>query len=159
MFDDFTQCPLQLGALQAHRSRFYGKCLWPKGFHLKTVGFELLGYAREHHHLLGLEFHQQRHQQALALHLFYLAVAQDLLKKHPFVCNVLIDDPQAVVAGGQDERLAQLSEGFERAQPVQTAGRLLSFDLGRCRRRVFAVTCCAVKAWAARFCAGDCRSE
>ncbi len=93
LLDDFAQRPLQLRAFQAHWSRLYGKCLWTKGFHLKTVVFKLLGNARKNHHLLRLQFHQQRHQQTLALHLFHLAVAQDLLKKHPFMCNMLVDDP------------------------------------------------------------------
>ena len=93
LFDHFAERPLELGAFQAHRGGLHGKCLWSKGFHLKTVGLELLRDAREYHHLFGLQFHEQRHQQALALHLFHLAIAQDLLKKHAFVCNMLIDDP------------------------------------------------------------------
>ncbi len=143
LFDHFAERPLQLSALQAHGGGFHRKCLWAKGFHLKTVGFELLGNAREHYHLLGLELHKHGHQQALALHVFHLAVAQDFFKKHPFVCNVLIDDPQAVVAGGQNERFAQLAERLERAQMVEAAGRLLGFNQGCCRCWIFVVTCCA----------------
>ena len=56
------------------------------------------------------------------------AVAQDFFKKHPFVCNMLVDDPQAVLAGGQNKRLAQLPQRLERAQMVQIGRGLLSFD-------------------------------
>ena len=128
LFDDFAEGPLELCALQAYGSRFYRKCLWAKGFHLKTVGFKLLRNAREDDHLLGLEFDQEGHQEALTLHVFHLAIAEDLLEKHTFVCNMLIDDPQAVVAGGQNEGLTQLAEGLERAQAVEAAGRLLGLD-------------------------------
>ena len=135
LFDDLAKRALELRALQADRGRFDRKCLRAKGFHLKTVAFELLGDAGKNHHLFGLQLHQQGHQQALALHPLHLAVAEDLLKKHPFVCNMLVDDPQAVVACGQNERLAQLAERLERAQAVEAGGGLLGFDQGcRCGR-------------------------
>ena len=71
----------------------------------------------------------------LALDFFHLAVAQDFFKKHSFVCDVLVNDPQAVVAGGQNEGFAQLAEGFERAEMVEGGGGLLGFDEGRLPRR------------------------
>src|ERR1039458_2200138 len=103
LIDDFGEGALELGALEANRGGFYRKCLRAKGFHFKAVVFKLLGDAGEDDHLFGLQFHKQRHKQALALDAFHLAVAEDLLKKHSFVCNVLVDDPQSIVSGGQNE--------------------------------------------------------
>ncbi len=47
----------------------------------------------ENHHLVGLELNEHRHQQTLTLDPFNLAVAENLFKEHPFVGNVLVDDP------------------------------------------------------------------
>ena len=139
LLDDLGQRALQLGAFQAHRGGFDGKCLRAKGFDLKAVVFKFLGDAGEDHHLLGLELDQQRHQQALALNALHVALAQDFLKKHPFVCNMLVDDPQAIVSRGQNERLAQLAEGFQRAQPVESAAACSASTRPR-QRRGFRVT-------------------
>ena len=62
LLDDLAQRPLQLSALQAHRGSFDRKCMWAKGFYLKSVALQLFGNAGKNHHLLGLEFHQQGHQ-------------------------------------------------------------------------------------------------
>src|ERR1035437_488734 len=60
---------------------------------------------------------------------------------------MLVDDPQAVVAGGQNEGLAQLPQRPERAQVVEVGGGLLGLDQGRFRRRIRA--CCIAGAWRA----------
>ena len=96
----------------------------------------------------GLQLHQQRHEQALALDAFHLAVPEDLLKKHPFVCNMLVDDPQSIVAGGQNEGLAKLAERLERAETVEGGGCLFGFDQGGGCGGVIRVSCCAVGVWA-----------
>ena len=99
LVDDFGEGALEFGALEANGGGFDRKCLRAKGFHFKAVVFELLGYASEDDHLFGLQFHKHWHEQALALDAFHLAFAEDFLEKHPLVCNVLIDDPQAIVSG------------------------------------------------------------
>jgi len=81
--------PLQSRSLQADRSSFHRKCLWAKGFHLKSVPVQLLGDLREDHHLPGLQFHQHGHQQSLALHLFHLPIAKNFFKKNSFVGHML----------------------------------------------------------------------
>ena len=43
---------------------------------------------------------------------------------------MLVNDPQAVVAGGQNERLTQLPQGLERAKVVQVDGCLFGLNLG-----------------------------
>ena len=110
LLDHLGQHPLQCRAFQAHRRSFHRKCLWAKGFHLKSVAFQFLGNLGKNHHLPGLQLHQQGHQQPLPLHFFHLAVAQNFFKKNPFVGHMLVDNPQAVLAGGQNERLAQLPQ-------------------------------------------------
>ncbi len=148
LLDDLGESPLQGSSLQANRSRFDRKCMRAKWFHLKAVAFKFRGDARENYHLFGLQLHQQRHEQALALDALYLAIAQDLLKKHPFVCNVLVDDPQSIVAGGQNEGFPQLPEGFKRSETVEAGGGLLGFNQGRSCCRVAPVRCCSVEGWA-----------
>ena len=49
---------------------------------------------------------------------------------------MLVDDPQAVFAGGQNEGLAQLAQRTQRAQLVQVGGGLLGLDQGRLRRGI-----------------------
>ena len=93
LIDDFGESALEFGALEANGRGFDRKCLRAKGFHFKTVVFKLLGDAGEDDHLFRLQFHKHRHEQALALDALHLAVAEDLLKKHSFVCNMLVDDP------------------------------------------------------------------
>ena len=43
---------------------------------------------------------------------------------------MLVDYPQAVVAGGQNEGLPQLAERTQRAQVIEVGGSLFGFDLG-----------------------------
>jgi len=71
---------------------------------------------------------------------------------------MLIDDPQAVVAGGEDEGLTQLSEGLSEPRRFRlpaacsaSTRRRLPWD---CRRKLL-----QVKGWAACFCAGKGRIE
>ena len=64
-------------------------------------------------HLRGQEIDQQGHEQALALDLFGVALAQDLFKEDALVGDVLVDDPEAFVVDGEDEGVAQLAEGLE----------------------------------------------
>ena len=62
VLNDLGQHPLQSRSFQPNGCRFDCKCLWAKGFHLKTVAFQLLGYSREDHHLPCLQFHQKGHE-------------------------------------------------------------------------------------------------
>ena len=80
---------------------------------------------------------------------FHLAVAEDLLKKHSLVCNVLVDDPQSIVTGSQNEGVPQLAERLERAKAVEGIGGLLGFNEGCRGGGVAPVSCCAVGVWAA----------
>ena len=54
LLDDLGQHPLQRRSLQANRRSLDGKCVRAKGFHLEAVALQLLGDAREDHHLRWL---------------------------------------------------------------------------------------------------------
>ena len=55
----------------------------------------------------------------MALHFFNLSIAQNFFKKNAFVGHVLVDNPQSVLAGGQNEGLAELRQRPERGQVVE----------------------------------------
>ena len=106
LLNDLVEHALERCAFEADRSGFDGKGLRTEGFHLETVPFELVRYLSEYHHLPRFEFHQQGHEQSLALNVFNFAFSEDLLEKHTFVCDMLIDDPEAVFSGGEDKGFA-----------------------------------------------------
>ena len=53
---------------------------------------------------------QDRHQQPLRLHAARGVLPQHLLEQDALVGHVLVDDPQAVAPGGDDEALVNLAE-------------------------------------------------
>ncbi len=129
LLDDLGEHPFQSGTLKTDRGGFHSERLRAKRFDLKSVTFEFLGDAGEDHHLGGLEFDQHGHEESLALDMLHLAVAKNLFKEHALVCHMLVDNPQAVFAGGQNEGLAQLAEGPKRTEVVENGGGLFGFDL------------------------------
>jgi hypothetical protein len=110
LVNDFAEHALESRALKADRSGFDGEGLGPEGLNFKAVALELFCDARKYNHLLGFELNKQRHEEALALNFFNLAGAKNFFKKNAFVSDVLVDYPQTVLAGGQDERLAKLAK-------------------------------------------------
>ena len=102
--------PLKGCAFEADRGRFDGKCLRAERLDFKPIALELIGDLGKDDHLPRFKFDQKRHKEALALNVFDLASAEDLLKKHTFVCDVLVDDPEAFFVDGEDERVAELAE-------------------------------------------------
>ena len=105
-------------AFKADRSGFDGEGAGAEGFGFEAVALELFGDLGEGDHLCGEEIDEQRHEQALALDAFGVAVAQDLFEEHALVGDVLVDDPEAFFVGGEDEGVAELAEGFERGECV-----------------------------------------
>ena len=63
----------------------------------------------------GFNSTRKRHKKPLSLHIFHGPVAQNFFKQHPLVCHMLIDDPKAILAHRQDERLAKLAKWLEGA--------------------------------------------
>jgi hypothetical protein len=65
----------------------------------------------------------------LALHIFYGSLAQDSFKKYTLMGHMLVDDPKAIFAGGEDEGLSKLAQRLEGAEVVEGLGGLFGFDL------------------------------
>ena len=67
-----------------------------------------------------------------------VALAQDFFEEDAFVRDVLVDDPEAVFVGGEDEGLAELAEGLEGGEGVEGVGsggrRGRGGSIGRSRR-------------------------
>ena len=110
---------LQLPTFQADRRGFDRERSRPEGLGLEAVALQLLGDAGKRDHLRRQKVDQQRHQQPLPLDLLRVALAQDLLKQHPLMRNVLIDDPEALVVHRQDERIAQLAQRLQRGERIE----------------------------------------
>ena len=60
--------------------------------------------------LFRRQLQDQRHQQALRFHPPRGALFEHLLEQNPLVGHVLVDDPQAIAPGGDDEALVDLPE-------------------------------------------------
>ena len=84
--------------------------------HFEPVALQFAGDLGEYHHLPRFELDQQGHEQALALNLFDFAGAKEPLKQNALVGDVLVDDPEAVLARGQDEGLAEWPRGLRPAR-------------------------------------------
>ena len=95
-----------------------------EGLGFEAVAFELVSEGGEANHLLGEEIDEQRHEQALALGALGVALAEDFFEEDALVGDVLIDDPEAFVVGGEDERVAQLAEGPEGGEGVEGVGEM-----------------------------------
>ena len=110
---------LQLAAFEAYGGGFYGERAGAEGLGFEAVAFELFGDGGEGDHLGGKELNEDRHEEALALDFFYASLAKDLFKKDTLVGYVLVDDPETLFVGGEDEGVAELAEGFEGGQGVE----------------------------------------
>src|ERR1035437_4688199 len=64
---------------------------------------------------------------------------------------MLVNNPQSVVAGGQNERFAQLRQRAEGAQLVQVGGCLFGFHQSGRRRGAWSPGDCASGIWGAAF--------
>ena len=73
-------------------------------------------------HLRGEQVDEERHEEALALDLFGVALAEDFFEEDALVGYVLVDDPEAFFVGGEDEGVAELAQGFEGGEGVEGVG-------------------------------------
>ncbi len=128
--DDLGEHPFEARGVQTDGRRLDCQSLRPKWLDLEPISLQFVGYFGEYHHLPRLELHKQGHQEPLALHVFYIPLAQDLFEQDALVGDVLVDDPESVFAGGQNERLAELAECLQRPQMIEVLGGLLGLDLG-----------------------------
>ena len=109
---------LQLAAFEADGRGLDGERARAEGLGFEAVALEFVGDLGEGDHLGGREVDEQRHEQTLAVHALDFALAQDFFEEHALVGDVLVDDPEAFFVGGEDERLAELADGFERGEGV-----------------------------------------
>jgi hypothetical protein len=85
---------------------------------------EFFGDLGEGDHLGGEKIDEERHEEALALDLFGVALAEDLFEEDALVGYVLVDDPEALFVGGEDEGVAELAERLEGGEGVEGVGLL-----------------------------------
>ena len=116
------QHAFELAAFKADGRGLYGQGARAKGLGLKAVALQLFGDGGEGDHLLGQQLDQHGHEQALALDMLDVALAQDFFEQDALVGDVLVDDPEAFFVDGEDEGVAQLAQGLEGGEGVE--GRL-----------------------------------
>jgi len=120
--EDVSEGEFEFPALEASWGGFDGEGAGAEGLCLEAVALEFVGKIGEADHLLGEEINQERHEQTLTLGAFGTAFAENLLEEDALVGDVLIDDPEAFVVRGKDEGIAQLAEGFEGGEGVESVG-------------------------------------
>ena len=125
-------------AFEANGGGLDGDGARAEGFRVKAVALQFAGDGGEDDHLLRQEIDQHGHEQALALHALDLALAEDFFEEDTLVGDVLIDDPQAFVVDGEDERVAQLAEGLEGGERIETGGGSWSSSTGVCESHSWA---------------------
>ena len=84
---------------------------------------QLIGDAGVVELLRGRELNHQGQQQALGLDRIPGAGRQHLFEQNPFVGHVLIDDPQAVARGRDDEAVVDLAQRTKVLQRLQAVRR------------------------------------
>jgi hypothetical protein len=84
-----------------------------EGFGLAAVALELGGEGGEDDHLLGQQVDEHGHEKALTFDTLGLALAENSFEENALVGDVLIDDPEAFIVGGEDKGFAELAQRFE----------------------------------------------
>ena len=120
--EDLFEHAFEFAAFEAYGGGFDGEGAGAEGFGFEAVALEFFGDLGEGDHLGGEEIDEQRHEEALALDLFGVALAEDLFEEDALVGYVLVDDPEAFFVGGEDEGVAELAEGLEGGEGVEGVG-------------------------------------
>src|SRR5260370_19944956 len=102
-----------MGGINAARRSFHGDCPRAERFYFKAVMPKFVADLGKNRLLACGKLHNQRQQQALALHVPRLPLPQDALKEHALVRDVLVNDPQTAGVGGDDKRITNLAQGLE----------------------------------------------
>ena len=122
LLQHFDQHAFELAAFEADGRGLNGEGARAEGLDFEAVAFELRSDLGEGDHLGGREVDEQWHEQTLALHALDFALAQNFFEEHALVRDVLVDDPEAFLVGGEDEGLAELADGLERGECVECGG-------------------------------------
>ena len=91
--EHLLQHALQLPALKPHRRCFDGDRARSEGLSLEAIPFKLSCQLGKGDHLRREQIDQHRHQQPLPLHTLHLPFAENPLKQHALMGNMLIDNP------------------------------------------------------------------
>jgi len=122
-FFDIARADAGRGGLHCHRAV-------AEGFGIETQGVELFGNTRIFQLLRRSQLNHQRHQQALRLDRIASTRGENLLEQNPFMGHVLIDDPESIATGSDDEAVVNLTHGAKIAQGVETGFIDVSDDGG-----------------------------
>ena len=122
--EDLFEHAFEFDAFEADGGGFDGEGAGAEGFGFEAVAVELVGDLGEGDHLGGEEVDEERHEEALALDLLGVALAEDFFEEDALVGYVLVDDPEAFFVGGEDEGVAELAEGFEGGEGGEGVGLL-----------------------------------
>src|SRR5215469_11596114 len=128
LLEDLVQHVLDFRRGNARRCGLHRDGANAEGLDLEAVVIELVRDLRENSHLARRKLDQQRYEHLLVLGRIGETLAQDLLKEHAFVRDVLVDDPQSLRVDGEDERIANLPKRFERSKRVEADGSIVVDD-------------------------------
>jgi len=103
LLDNLAEHPLQRGSFKPYGSCLYSENLRTEGLNLEPIPLQLLGNACKYNHLFRFQLHQQRHEESLALNLLHIPIPQNFFKKNSFMGHMLVNNPQSVLARGQNE--------------------------------------------------------
>ena len=102
----------EFDAFEADWSGLDGEGAGAEGFGFEAVAVELFGDLGEGDHLRGEHVDEQRYEEALALDLLGVALAEDFFEEDALVGYVLVDDSELLFVGGEDEGVSELVEGL-----------------------------------------------
>jgi hypothetical protein len=122
--EDLFEHLLEFAAFESYGSCFDGQGAGAEGLGFEAVAVEFVGDLGEGDHLGREEIDQQRHEEALALDLLGVALAENLFEEDALVGYVLVDDPEAFFVGGEDEGVAELADGLEGREGGEGVGLL-----------------------------------
>jgi len=130
LLEDLEDHALEFGSVEARGRGFDGDGVGAEGFGFAAVALQFGGERGEDDHLLGEQVDEHGHEEALAFDALGLALAEDFFEEDALVGDVLIDDPEAFVVGGEDEGFAQLAQRFEGGEGVEGGCGLATFGEG-----------------------------
>ena len=120
--EDLFEHTFEFSALETYGGCLDGEGAGAEGFCFEAVALELFGGLGEGDHLGGEEIYEQGHEEALALDLFGVALAEDFFEEDALVGYMLVDDPETLFVGGEDEGVAELAQRLEGGEGVEGVG-------------------------------------
>src|SRR5436305_4575538 len=110
LVEQLLQHVLDLGCLKPCRSDLYRDSTSSKRFRFEAVELELTRNFGEYGLLRRGEFHEEGHEQPLALDFLSGSLLQHAFKEDSLMRNMLVDNPEPIAIYGEDEGVPDLSE-------------------------------------------------